>query len=643
MVMQKKTAVKPDEKVDVCLVSMPFSDMTMPSMALSLLKSCLNGVGISSCVQYEHLYYIKKCGIGVYNKIATTRHDTLAGEALFSRAAHGNAGKSLEEYIAWMLGFRLPMGGVSVKAGPTQRNWVRVLTQWQKEAEDFIEESAQRILAHRPKIVALVSLFQQINANIALARRLKREKNPPLILVGGANCMGDLGAASIEHIEAYDYVFIGEADEIFADVCRRLLKDGEIPPDELPYGVLSGSSPRPKNVIHRVTKDMESLPIPDFTDYFETYQSLFPDIEYKNLLVEGSRGCWWGRNKPCTFCGLNGPARNYREKTTKRLADEIEFLAKKYPEARVCVFTDSILSRRQMKELPEEIRRRGIKLRFFSEIKANLTEEDIRALAECGFAQVQPGIESLQDDVLRIMNKGCRAIRQIETLKNCRAYGIEVAWNILAGFPGEKESYYMEMAELLPKLMHLPAPNQFIHIVYQRYGEYTENPEQYGLILRPARIYDFIFHGGDFIRRSAYIFEPTEEKELPVLWDISQKGEGWRRVKEIADEWKAERSDPQRLDMEDNGAVIDIYDMRKIARHIVYHLSGVRADIYRLCRTVRTEEYIRETLGVNCGASEIEDALAWLTEENLMVHIKEEYLALAVDARVRSRREKNNG
>ena len=50
----------------------------------------------------------------------------------------------------------------------------------------------------------------------------------------------------------------------------------------------------------------------------------------------------------------------------------------------------------------------------------HVTEKDVRSLAEAGFIHLQPGIESLQDDVLRIMNKGCRAIRQIETLKSCR-------------------------------------------------------------------------------------------------------------------------------------------------------------------------------------------------------------------------------
>lgn len=620
------------KNVDVCFVSMPFSDITMPSMALSLMKSCLTAAGISSVIEYEHLYYAHRIGQKLYHDLAFARSDFHVGEMIFARAAHNKTLRPLSEYIDWMWDKRIPWGGATpYEIEMAKAGWIDKLPSQQQDVEEYIEEAAIRILAHHPKIVAFASVFQQTNPSIALARRLKKEKNPPIIVVGGANCMGDLGAALIEHVEAYDYVFIGEADEIFAGVCGRLLSDGEIPPEELPYGVLSRRSPQPERTVHRVTKDMEKLPAPDFDDFFTTFKALFPNEENVHFMAEGSRGCWWGQKKPCTFCGLNGPARNYREKTTEQFADEIEALSRKYSDAATCIFTDSILSHRQMKDLPAEIKRRGMNLLFFSEIKSNLTEKDVRSLAEAGFIHLQPGIESLQDDVLRIMNKGCRAIRQIETLKSCRAYNIQVTWNLLSGFPGEKGEYYEEMAELIPKIMHLTSPRQFVHIVYQRYGEYTDNPDRYGLRLRPARVYDFIFADEDFIRRSAYIFEPVDEEELKIYWNILLKGEAWRKVKTLVEQWLGERWQPQRLDMEDTGTFIHIYDMRDIARHTVYRLEGAKADLYRACRAVRQEKSLLAEFSDKYGGDGVADALEWLCGENLMVHIGPEYLALAVD------------
>ena len=622
-----------ESMIDVCFVSMPFSDVTMPSMALSLMKSCLTKAGVSSTIEYEHLRYVARQGMATYRLMTLIRSDYLVGEMVFARAAHGNDTlRPVEDYVRWICEVRMPQSTSTPKELETARNgWPQKLIDWQRDAEDYIEEAAVRVMAHHPKIVAFASMFQQTNANIALARRLKKEPKPPIIVVGGANCMGGLGAALIEHIESYDYVFIGEADEIFADVCGRLLRDGEIPPEELPYGVMSRRSPRPKATIHRVTKDMESLPIPDFDDFFRIYRELFPEIQKLYFLVEGSRGCWWGRNKPCTFCGLNGPARNYREKTTKRLADEIKTLSTRYPEANICVFTDSIMSHTQMKELPAEIKARGVRLQFFSEIKSNITEEDVRSLSEAGFVQLQPGIESLQDDILNIMNKGCRAIRQIETLKSCRAYNMHLAWNLLCGFPGEKQEQIADLAALLPKVMHLPAPNHFIHITYQRYGEYTENPEKYGLALKPAEVYSFAYADEDFIRRSAYVFEPVDSEARHLYWDVRLNGVSYRKVYEITKAWAASRNNLQRLDMFDNGKTIDIFDMRKISKHSVYTLDGAKAELYRAARCVRQEEPLLEELSPKYGKDELREALDWLCEENLMVHIGHEYLALAID------------
>ena len=54
------------------------------------------------------------------------------------------------------------------------------------------------------------------------------KKDAPIIMAGGANCEGDAGQAMIEFFEPFDYIFTGEADEILAPMCHRLLKDGKI-------------------------------------------------------------------------------------------------------------------------------------------------------------------------------------------------------------------------------------------------------------------------------------------------------------------------------------------------------------------------------------------------------------------------------
>ena len=406
--------------VDVLFVAMPFCDEYMPCLTLALFKSVLARAGIKSRVQHEYLFYANRIGLEKYRSIMQVctigyGHDYFACETIFAEAAHGKTLASFDDYIRWMQGKHLPG---KVFAGRQREETLRSLVLFQEAhamADAYLEEACARIMAQRPKIVAFISMFQQHNAMIALARRLKKEKDAPLILAGGANCEGDAGAALAEHIEAFDYVFTGEADEIIAPLCTRLLQDGTVPVGELLPGVVSRTGQKAEPA--RVTQNLDGLPLPDFSDYFRERDALLPQHKGQYIVTtEGSRGCWWAARHPCRFCGLNGStAHLYRAKSTDRFADELAELAGRYPGAQ-CYFTDNILSLTHQKELPAALLRREAYrnngLRLFTEIKSNMTEEDAKNLAEAGFFWVQAGIESFSDGILRLMGKGATAIQE---------------------------------------------------------------------------------------------------------------------------------------------------------------------------------------------------------------------------------------
>ena len=263
--------------VDVLFVAMPFCDEYMPCLTLALFKSVLARAGIKSRVQHEYLYYANRIGLEKYRSIMQVctigyGHDYFACETIFAEAAHGKTLASFDDYIRWMQGKHLPG---KVFAGRQREDTLHSLALFQEAhamAEACLDEACARIMAQRPKIVAFLSMFQQHNAMIALARRLKKEKDAPLILAGGANCEGDAGAALAEHIESFDYVFTGEADEIIAPLCTRLLRDGTVPDSELPPGVVSRT--RQKCAPARVTQNLDGLPLPDFSDYFRERDAL---------------------------------------------------------------------------------------------------------------------------------------------------------------------------------------------------------------------------------------------------------------------------------------------------------------------------------------------------------------------------------
>ena len=103
---------------------------------------------------------------------------------------------------------------------------------------------------------------------------------------------------------------------------------------------------------------------------------------------------------------------------------------------------DNIISHDYFRSLLPILKERALGVTFFYEIKSNLRRDQVQLLREAGVLAVQPGIESLSTHVLALMKKGVTGIQNMALLKWCREYGIEAAWNLLYGFPGETGEDY---------------------------------------------------------------------------------------------------------------------------------------------------------------------------------------------------------
>ena len=625
--------------IDVCLVNMPWSYIKMPLLSLSLLKATLHKKNISCYVDYANVYFAAQCDIGEHRKFESSCQAQLLGEFIFADAMGMPRAKSSVEYMVWLEECMKNILQVEYEAttntDPMVQDYIEKfknsIIEMQKIGAKAISETGERILAKQPKIVGIASMFQQNTASIALLRYLKA-KNPNLItIMGGANCMQEAGRVMVDEIPELDFAFSGEGDECFAEFCQALLDEGlEVAGEKIPYGVMGKNDGG--QVPYRISKGIDELPMPDYEDYFAalTITGLNKKIE-SELMIEGSRGCWWGVKKPCTFCGLNGQVQEYRQKSTSKLVQEIIFQAEKYG-LHNFTFSDSILSMEHLNELPPLLQALPQKYTFFTEIKSNITEAQLKGLHQAGFIFLQPGIESLQDDALQLMNKGNRAIKHVELLKNLRKYGNQVAWNLLVGFPGEKYVWYEEVLALLPKITHLPAPSALIHIKYHRHNEYHNNADKYNLKLQPAVVYSYVWPQVEgFIEKAAYLFEPSTREELKYYYHPYKKDKQFYQLHLQIEAWKEGFSkNPDRLDLHVYEERIEIYDLRRQAKAYMHIFLGIHKEVYLLCDQVMGKEKIIATLQENYNPSELLEVLEEFCNKELMVKIGEEYLALAI-------------
>jgi len=284
-------------------------------------------------------------------------------------------------------------------------------------------------------------------------------------------------------------------------------------------------------------RELDALPIPDFSDYFrDLSQSTVAAWIVPTLLLETSRGCWWGAKSHCTFCGLNGGAMVYRSKSPRRALHELEYLVDRWQVDLVEV-VDNILDMKYFTDMLPALARGGRSVQLFYEVKANLTRKQVRILSEAGVNRIQPGIESLSDHVLRLMRKGTTALRNIQLLKWCQEYSITPEWNILYGFPGETEQDYVDTLKLLRAIRFLKPPTACGPVRLDRFSPYYDSPADFGLVnVRPIITYKYLYpFAEENLRRVAYYFDYDYKPGVDPTGhaaEVIEYVEAWRREPE---------------------------------------------------------------------------------------------------------------
>lgn len=191
------------------------------------------------------------------------------------------------------------------------------------------------------------------------------------------------------------------------------------------------------------------------------------------------------------------------------MLEEVSAVRARYG-VRAVNMVDDILDMGYFRTVLPRLAAAKLDVEFFWEVKANLTHEQVHLLRNAGVKQVQPGIESFSDRVLKIMRKGVTAFRNVELLKWCKEYGVKPYWNLLYGFPGETVEDYKSTAALIDAIWHLDPPTGYGPLRVDRFSPYHNDPKSFGLVnLRPMAPFTFI-----------YPFEPARLSDIAYYFDF---------------------------------------------------------------------------------------------------------------------------
>ncbi|MBI3924537.1 MAG: RiPP maturation radical SAM protein 1 [Armatimonadetes bacterium] len=591
---------------DILLVQVPYAALERPSLALGLLQSVLRGAGFSTRTLCANLWFAREIGLEAYAATSGTPAHSLLGEWTFSGAAFPDFQPDHDAYLARL---EFPL---AARSAPSNRLLASVVREVREAALGFVTRLAKAVAASGAKIVGCTSTFQQHVGSLALLRAV-RELRPEIVtLMGGANCEAEMGLTTHRNFPWVDYVVSGEAEELISDLVRGILEGRGAP---LPLGVIGPAhratppAQAPRVSIHR----LDSIPSPDFDDYFQDLErtglcaTLVP-----GLPVEMSRGCWWGQKHHCTFCGLNGGNMGYRSKSPETVTGELRMLAERYGVRRFLV-VDNILDMAYFKSVLPQVT--GLYELFF-ETKANLRKNQLHTLRESGARWIQPGFESMHDEVLRLMDKGTTAMMNLQLLKWSEDLGVRVYWSMLCDFPGENDEWYSEMAAWLPRVFHLQPPLGLYPIRYDRFSPYQMRPGEYGVRMTPNWAYRSVYPlGPEAVTGLAYYFEDAEGSIRTGIPPGDPRRPGLAGVRDQIREWTGAYNGPRRpclRTLEDDGERLLLEDTRFGVDRV--ELTGTAAGVYRRCDGTETLQNLRSEFGEG-----LESALADLEEKRAVL------------------------
>lgn len=190
--------------------------------------------------------------------------------------------------------------------------------------------------------------------------------------------------------------------------------------------------------------------------YYKNYQQKFNNHPFSRALPYSSqKGCYWyDISGGCVFCRLQ-EAKNVRV-SPKKFWTDISKLVNKYNAEMIWDVSDTFTSPLSWVEEIVESKPKNINPYFYLYARASdITEKSIRLFKNLGCYEILIGVESGNNKLLKVINKGINTKIILNAVTLCAKNNIEVFPTFLLGLPGETIKTLNDTVELAYELFSL--------------------------------------------------------------------------------------------------------------------------------------------------------------------------------------------
>ncbi len=239
--------------------------------------------------------------------------------------------------------------------------------------------------------------------------------------------------------------------------------------------------------------DYSDLPLDSYISVIEVsnpMHKLWSDGRWNKLVL--AHGCYWAK---CAFCDTSLPYIKCFETTSaSALCDQIEKVMTQTGQNGFH-FTDEAAPPKVLRELSEEIIRRGIVISWWTNIRfeKSFTPELCALMARAGCIAVSGGLEVASNRLLKLINKGVTVEQAAQTAANLSDQGIMVHAYLMYGFPSQT---FEETLDGLDTVRQMFEKGILVSAFWHRFAMTMHSPaglhpERYGAEIIPFEIGSF--------------------------------------------------------------------------------------------------------------------------------------------------------
>lgn len=346
-------------------------------------------------------------------------------------------------------------------------------------------EILNKVLDYDPSIVLLghsgSSSAQPIINEIA--KLIKQKKAEIIIIIGGVFPTFHWKEI-LENNNSIDFIVCGEGEQVILDLVSEISLNQR-------YENVRGIAYRLNGII------VKNLPA-DIIQNLDNYRvgwELLEDRNYtywgkkKAVVIQFSRGC----NHLCSYCGQSIFWNNWRNRNPQLVADEIEMLHKKYG-IEVINFADENPSANQeeWKKFLIALIGKNLNIILVGSIRADNIVRDADFLylyKKAGFERFLLGIESYNEEILKMIKKRSSISKDIEAIRLLRKNDIISMATYVVGFGEEKfKDFYFSLKQLL---LYDPDQIQLLYVTPHKWTPYFEQIKESKIIQLDQTKWDY--------------------------------------------------------------------------------------------------------------------------------------------------------